>query len=199
MLNRIYQHDRKNSILQCREIIYRYCIMARRFLRRKRTRNKRRSNMKTRRSVHGGRRSRRRGQRRRQRRRTLRGGGWFTKSKEAQERDARLKADADSHKPSQGLANIAKLRAHDANVKAAGGHTELAKQKVEAERREAYGTAKQPAAFVSKHGKHAVHVDWKVDTPEGEAHAKASREAAEMAQHQPKVTHHVTRADDPNA
>ena len=177
--------------------------MARRSLRRKRTRNKRRrSNMKTRRSVHGGRRSRRRGQRRRQRRRTLRGGGGFLdmfKSKEARERDARLKADADSHKPSQGQANLAKLHAHDAEVKAAGGHTELAKQKVEAERREEYGTANQPAAFVSKHGKHAVHVDWKVDTPEGKAHAEASRDAAKVAQRQSQVTHHVKRADDSNA
>ena len=180
--------------------------MARRSLRRKRTRNKRRrSNMKTRRSVHGGRRSRRRRQRRRQRsqRRRILRGGWglgdiFGKSKEARERDARLKADEDQREASQGQASIAKLHAHDAEVKAAGGHTELAKQKVEAERREAYGTAKQPAAFVSKHGKHAVHVDWKVDTPEGEAHAKASRDAAKAAQRQP-VTHHVTNVDDPNA
>ena len=132
--------------------------------------------------MHGGRRSRRRGQRRRQRRRTLRGGGWFTKSKEAQERDARLKADADSHKPSQGLANIAKLRAHDAEVKAAGGHTELEKRKREAQRRDIYGADSV--------------VDWNVEKED--EHATASRETAKMAQHQP-VTHHVTRVDDPNA
>jgi len=151
--------------------------------------------MKTRRSVHGGRRSRRRRQRRRQRsqRRRILRGGWglgdiFGKSKEARERDARLKADEDQREASQGQASIAKLHAHDAEVKAAG-RDELEKQKVEAKRREIYG----------KKGKHAVHVDWRVDTPEGDKHATASREAAEMAQHQPQVTHHVTRADDPNA
>ena len=149
--------------------------MARRSLRRKRTRNKRRrSNMKTRRSVHGGRRSRRRRQRRRQRsqRRRILRGGWglgdiFGKSKEARERDARLKADEDSREPSQGQASIAKLHAHDAKVKAAGGHAELAKQEEEAKRRETYG----------KHGEHAVHVDWNVEDVEAGVRPEAVRTA----------------------
>ena len=114
--------------------------MARRSLRRKRTRNKRRSNVKTQRSVHGGRRSRRRGQRRRQRRRTLRGGGFLDmfKSKEQKKSDEAMKKSFPAGAAS-GQANVAKLHAHDAAVKAAGGHDELAKQKEEAKRREKYG------------------------------------------------------------
>ena len=124
--------------------------------------------MKTRRSVHGGRRSRRRGQRRRQRRRTLRGGGIFGmfKSKEQKKSDEAMKQSFPAGAAS-GQANLDKLHAHDAEVKAAGGHDELEKQKVEAKRKKYYG----------KHGAKNVVVDWSVKDVEAGVKPEAVRTA----------------------